>query len=135
MGNLSANVVAMAIICGLNIKKAKNHYEVARWRQTAALWLPLAKQELANLKMIKHGLSPYQSKFYGHNPLTGLPCTIVFNEPSPGRSTVMNWNTLTQCWFYSEDAGLTWKKVQTTEDYIAHLEKVDCLMETPTYGC
>lgn len=70
---------------------------------------------------------PYAVKFYGLNPRTGLPVTVIFNEPSPGRTTLMNLNPLLKSWMFSEDAGLTWKKVDYFADYI---DRVDCLLET-----
>ena len=83
-----------------------------RWLETGKLWLPIVKKQLSNLRMLNHNLDPWRPKFYGRHPLTNLPITIVFNEPSPGRQNVMSWNPLTQCWFYSEDAGLTWERVE-----------------------
>lgn len=100
---------------------------------TMDLQLPYYKLELSKLKAKEYNLDFYTPKFYGHNPLTGMPCTIVFNESSPGRSRVMNWNALTQCWFYSEDAGLTWKRVEKNE-FSQYIEKVDCLMDKPEYN-
>lgn len=98
--------------------------------ETGYLWLPFVKRRLSEERALEYGLNPDPIKFYGRHPLTGLPVTIVFNEPAPGRKSLMNWNTLTKCWFYSDDAGLTWEKLQYKKDFLEYIEKVDCLMES-----
>jgi hypothetical protein len=107
-----------------------NTFELDRRIATIELLLPQLALEQSKSQAEKYGLDFYAPKFHGRNPLTGLPCTVVFNEPVPGRSSVMNWNTLTKCWFYSKDAGLTWERVDTKEDFIKHLDRTGCLMDT-----
>lgn len=52
--------------------------------------------------------------FSGINPVTLLPASFVFNEPSPGRTKIMHIhadNTI----FYSKDAGLNWDMISRGE--------------------
>lgn len=107
-----------------------NEFVAARGRQTAKLWLPIARRQVHESRALKYGLDPYRPKFHGINPLTGLPITIVFNEPAPGRERLMNWNTLTKCWFYSEDAGLTWQRVED-DRWGEYAVKCDALINEP----
>ena len=100
--------------------KSDNEFVRIRARQTAKLWKDL--YDIWNERK--------NDRFYGHNPLTGLPCQVIFNEPGVGRASIMNWNPLLESWMYSADAGLTWKRVEFN-DYI---EKVDCLHHGPKYA-
>lgn len=104
-----------------------NFFTKARRRQSFLLWLPLVERELS---VYQSSVDPYRPKFYGHNPLTGLPVTIVFNEPAPSRTSLMRWNPLLQSWMYSNDAGLTWKRC----DFVRMIDKTDCLCDEPKYN-
>lgn len=105
-----ADIVSAAII-SYHLMNSDNEFTRARGRETARLWQPYAREYNRQLRALKYGLDPNPVKFYGINPLTGLPVTIVFNEPALGRKSLMSWNPLTDCWFYSDDAGLTWQRV------------------------
>lgn len=104
-----------------------NELRRIRLQQTIELWEPIWNKEDAEQRAIDYGLDPYAVKFNGINPLTGLPVTIVFNEPSLGRTSIINYNPLTDTYFFSEDAGLTWLKVEK-DDVIPYFEKADCVI-------
>lgn len=126
---MGIDIVTAAITSCLN-SMSDDEFVAARGRQSAKLWLPIARQQVYESRTRKHGFDPYRPKFYGAHPLTGLPVTIVFNEPAPGRERLMNWNTLTQCWFYSEDAGLTWQRVEDSK-FGEFAVKCDALINEP----
>ncbi len=65
--------------------------------------------------------------FHGHNPLTGMPVSFIFNEPIPGKRKIISRNKISQCWFYSEDAGLSWLKIKN-EDFELYCTKADVMI-------
>lgn len=127
--SIFAYVIVAAITSHFNYN-SDNYFKRIRGWHTAKLFYSIAQKIVSNNRMIAHGLDPYRPKFHGLNPLTGLPITIVFNEPVPGREKLMNWNTLTQCWFYSEDAGLTWQRVNDSR-FGEFAVKCDALINEP----
>lgn len=110
-----------------------SHFVQVRVSESIKIRKELYGKRQSEERAIRYGLDPYQPKFHGYNPRTNVPITIVFNEPAPSREKVMNWNPLTQSWFYSENAGLNWERVEQ-EDWGKYIERVDCLMEEPKYN-
>jgi len=101
-----------------------------RLKETYLLWRPVWQRLTANRRMYMHGLDPYRPKFYGHNPLTGLPVTVVFDEPAPGCTSILQWNPLLRSWMYSENAGLKWERIDFSEGVMI----ADCLTDKPEYS-
>ncbi len=127
---LAAYIIVAAITSHFDYN-SDNYYKRVKGWHTAKLFYPIAQRIASNNRMIAHGLDPYRPKFYGTHPLTGLPITIIFNEPAPSRQNVMSWNPLIECWFYSEDAGLTWQRVEDSR-FGEFAVKCDALINEPT---
>lgn len=104
---------------------------IESYRLEKELILPLLKQKLRRL-MAGSQLLPVE--FQGFNPMTGVPVTIIFNEPLPNKSKIISFNYLTDCYFYSEDAGLTWERIEKNES-ISYFEKADLSYGVMGYLC
>lgn len=116
-----ANIISAAII-SYHLINSDNEFTRIRGRETARLWRAFTKP-----------LFREPIEFYGTHPLTDLPIIIIFNKPSPGRQNVMSWNPLTECWFYSEDAGLTWQRV-ADDKWGEFAVKCDALINDPKHN-
>jgi len=104
--------------------------EWIRLRETYKLWSLIWERRDSNRRMIERGLDPYRPKFYGHNPLTGDPVTVVFNDPAPGCASILQWNPLLRSWMYSANAGLKWERMDFSEGVMI----ADCLADKPEYS-
>ena len=107
-----AKAIAMALIIGAGLKYADNDFARIRWQETIKLYNFLYEFSF-----------PDVTRFYGNNPITGLPNVVIFNTPIPGKSSLMNYNPLLESWMYSADAGLTWKRVE----FVDYVNKTDCV--------
>lgn len=125
----AAHIIYTAIVSHNILRKTENIYEYLRWRETQKLFLPIARKLASDNRFLAHGLDPYQPKFRGHNPLTGLPVVVVFDEPRPGASSILQWSPALNSWTYSDNAGVKWQRVE----FMDYIEKADCLMNEPEY--
>jgi hypothetical protein len=62
-------------------------------------------------------------KICGINPLTGLDTCFYFNEPMPNRKSILHFHIDKTAW-YSEDAGLTWRKINDISEVINQTDVV-----------